>query len=226
MTALGDHESGIYRAVFKSDGEEVRATVVRGVWNEDPRLVLTIEKREGGALGGFVSLFEGGISKEDMCAALATLKNLEEDLAGEKGPKEIVFDESDDGAPRTISEWMKDVHRTSCEKGWWAIPEHFDAEKVPSIAALARLLFAEKMMLVVTEAGEAVDEYRTIPKGVPLSAVRYEGDKPVSLDSEMADVAIRLFDLAEAAGIDLEGAMRRKRAYNRTRPYRHGGKVI
>jgi hypothetical protein len=35
---------------------------------------------------------------------------------------------------------------------------------------------------------------------------------------------IRILDLCGALGIDLEEAMRMKHEYNKTRPYRHGGK--
>lgn len=49
--------------------------------------------------------------------------------------------------------------------------------------------------------------------------------KPVGFPIELADLLIRVFDTAEAYGIDLEEALQIKAAYNRTRPHRHGGKL-
>ena len=43
---------------------------------------------------------------------------------------------------------------------------------------------------------------------------------------ELADCVIRIADMAELLGIDLEGCIRVKMEYNKTRPHRHGGKAI
>lgn len=50
--------------------------------------------------------------------------------------------------------------------------------------------------------------------------------KPVGIPSEMADIIIRVLDICGFYGIDIEQAVRVKMAYNDTRPYRHGGKVL
>lgn len=49
--------------------------------------------------------------------------------------------------------------------------------------------------------------------------------KPLGFGIELADILIRVFDTAEAYGIDLQQALEIKAAYNRGRPYRHGGKL-
>ena len=43
---------------------------------------------------------------------------------------------------------------------------------------------------------------------------------------EVADAFIRILDLAGAHKIDLEHIIELKHEYNKTRPHRHGGKVI
>lgn len=49
--------------------------------------------------------------------------------------------------------------------------------------------------------------------------------KPKGFDIELADALIRIFDLAGAKGIDLEGALRTKMRYNEGRPPMHGRRV-
>ncbi len=102
-----------------------------------------------------------------------------------------------------ISEIQEKVHRTAVEHGWWE-------ESRP---------VGEVLMLMVTELAEAMEAYR---EGNP------ESDKIPGyskLEEELADVVIRLLDFAGGAGLDIEGAVTAKMAYNETRPYRHGGKL-
>lgn len=65
-----------------------------------------------------------------------------------------------------------------------------------------------KLFLIGTELAEAGED------------IRKKND--AHFPEELADVAIRLFDLASSLGIDLEQAIRTKEAYNRTRPMKHG----
>lgn len=50
--------------------------------------------------------------------------------------------------------------------------------------------------------------------------------KPCGIPSEVADVLIRLLDYCGSRGIDIQKAYEVKTAYNRTRPWRHGGKKL
>lgn len=50
--------------------------------------------------------------------------------------------------------------------------------------------------------------------------------KPEGVPSELADVLIRLLDMCGIYGINLMAEYERKIAYNRTRPYRHGGRAL
>lgn len=43
---------------------------------------------------------------------------------------------------------------------------------------------------------------------------------------KLADVFIRLLDMVDVYDFDLEAEYERKMAYNRTRPYRHGGRTL
>ena len=78
-----------------------------------------------------------------------------------------------------------------------------------------------KLMLIVCEAAEAMEDFRK--KGADPSKMTYsEKLKPEGFPSELADILIRVGDLAGILGIDLEAAVVEKMAYNRTREYMHG----
>lgn len=50
--------------------------------------------------------------------------------------------------------------------------------------------------------------------------------KPCGFPSELADIVIRVGDLAARMGVDLEHAIVEKMKYNRTRGHLHGGKKV
>lgn len=131
-----------------------------------------------------------------------------------------------------IAEWQGKVYALAKEKGWWDGIEQHDISVIP-----------EKIALIHSEASEALEAYRApvaIIAGTPIMANVYadpDGEtfisptdgtgrlrKPIGIDSEMADIVIRVMDLCAHLGIDLERAIREKHAYNETRPRRHGGK--
>jgi NTP pyrophosphatase (non-canonical NTP hydrolase) len=106
-----------------------------------------------------------------------------------------------------------DCYEISKSKGW-----HETGKTIP-----------EFLCLIHSEVSEALEDYRE--HGAEDWDVRYEEDKqgnpkPEGFGIELADVLIRVFDLAEAVNIDMELMLRIKMAYNKTRPYRHGGKYL
>ncbi|HWO94068.1 MAG TPA: hypothetical protein VNL92_04830 [Dehalococcoidia bacterium] len=105
-----------------------------------------------------------------------------------------------------LAAFQRDVHETARGRGWW------DEERSP----------LEAIALIHAELSEAVEEYRASHGSI--SATRIENGKEEGFGVEMADAIIRILDLAEHLGIDLESILLRKAAYNKTRPYRHGGK--
>lgn len=74
---------------------------------------------------------------------------------------------------------------------------------------------AERLMLIVSECSEALEELRR-PGKLDMCAFQ----------SELADIIIRTPDLAQDQGIDIEAAVVEKHNINRLRPLRHGGKKL
>jgi NTP pyrophosphatase (non-canonical NTP hydrolase) len=115
----------------------------------------------------------------------------------------------------TIKELIEEAHRTAVEKGWWDLP-------VDNGRVVQDRNFGELIALAHSELSEALEEYR---HGRDMDEIySIDGHKPEGIAVELADLFIRIADTCGRYGIPLELALEKKMAFNRTRPYRHGGK--
>lgn len=97
----------------------------------------------------------------------------------------------------TINELAKECYQISVNHGFWRGRDVNDI-----LSSLA------EMALIHSEVSEAVE------------ALRNKDDE--NFVEELVDICIRVFDSAEARGIDLEDAILKKMAINRCRTFMHG----
>ena len=126
-----------------------------------------------------------------------------------------------------LNELAKEIHANAVAHGWW------DEKRS----------FGDIVALCHSELSEALEEYRNER---PLAYVYQDrGDdssdpvemvtnpdvwqlkrKPEGIAVEMIDCIIRILDWCGKEGVDVDKLLAAKHQYNRTRPYRHGGKAL
>lgn len=129
-----------------------------------------------------------------------------------------------------LNKLRDEVHQNAVAHGWW--------EKEREFGTLT--------MLMVTELAEAMEEWRNGHKptetyyscGKDYDCGLYEpgGEnnecygcpkhKPEGIPVELADCIIRILDYCGKYRIDIEEAIKIKHEYNKSRPYKHGGKQV
>lgn len=118
--------------------------------------------------------------------------------------------------------------RISQEHGFWTPTE--EQEKMISALTEAGFLkesiekvfqrnFGEAVALITSEASEALEAYRKDPD---KPAEHLDPKEFTHVEEELADIVIRVFDLAYGMNLSLASAIVAKMEFNETRPFKHG----
>ena len=99
------------------------------------------------------------------------------------------------GKPDNIASIAKEIHENAKDHGWWD-----KQREIP-----------ELLCLVHSETSEALEAYRNHDKE--------------NFAEELADIVIRVFDMAEGLEVDIQAEILKKHEINKKRPFRHGGKA-
>lgn len=109
------------------------------------------------------------------------------------------------------SDLQEICHTASVNAGWWG---NDGADLRPQLVERTRLgiaLTAEKLCLIHSEVSEAMEGLRKDLQDDKLPHRKM-------MEVELADAAIRIFDLAGAMGFNLGAAIAEKMAFNANRP--------
>lgn len=118
----------------------------------------------------------------------------------------------------TINEFCKAAYENAVQKGFYENP--------PSVAERLCLIHSE-----VSEACECDRKGQYCEADIKLGFLvnddtlfqsDYRSHIKESFEAELADIVIRVFDLAASRGIDLESHIKLKMRYNSLRPHKHG----
>lgn len=118
----------------------------------------------------------------------------------------------------TIEALVKRAHENSAKKGFW---NEFTNAEVKGDTTALRALVNEKLLLVVSEITEAMEELRS--GHTPQEVYDGESGKPEGFGVELADALIRIFDLAGGLELPIADIVAQKMGYNsENRGHLHG----
>lgn len=109
---------------------------------------------------------------------------------------------------KTLNEIADAVHFLAWNKGWHSTDESEDG-------------FIERAC------NNLHDEISELHDAWRKNKLHTQCDKDIELtciEEEFADIIIRALDNCRRLGVDIQNAIEKKHAYNKTRPWRHGGK--
>ena len=140
-----------------------------------------------------------------------------------------------------LNEIMYECYAVAKEKGFWEeddmlmnesnyLATQFVVSDDVAKNYLAQTILSKKIMLVVSELGEAIEALRKGKRSAPLNIVNandlqvFEKSVKDTFEDEIADAVIRLLDICGKMDIPIVEHIHYKLKYNKSRPKMHGKK--
>ena len=120
-----------------------------------------------------------------------------------------------------IKETPQAIHAINKEKGFWDKPRNTGELLMLVNSELCEGLEADRNGRHCREWDKKLYLRLLEENEMPMQFI-FENQIKDTFQDEIADAVIRLFDLAEGLGIDLEFHIKHKMAYNKTREHLHG----
>ncbi|AYQ99271.1 nucleotide pyrophosphohydrolase [Brevibacterium phage Cantare] len=118
----------------------------------------------------------------------------------------------------TIEALVERAHTNSAKKGFW---NEFTKAEIKGDETALRALINEKLLLVVSEITEAMEELRS--GHTPQEIYKGDAGKPEGFGVEIADALIRMFDLVGGLDLPIGDIISQKMGYNsESRGHMHG----
>jgi NTP pyrophosphatase (non-canonical NTP hydrolase) len=130
-----------------------------------------------------------------------------------------------------INKYVEMIHKNAVEKEFWADDMKL-IEAMGDTKEIKNLIISNKLMLMVSELGEALEALRhnrlVTHYPEPMTETTLESKESFqkyykdTFEDEIADVIIRAFDLCGYLNIPIEWHIFNKHWYNTARPPKHG----
>lgn len=134
---------------------------------------------------------------------------------------------------KTLNEWAAEIHQNAVDHGWWDEERSFGDIVALCHSELSEALEAyrnkeENLWYACTLEGvDPTDECYDLEENCPFrDGSPCRKIKPEGVAVEMIDCMIRILDWCGREGVDVDALLQAKHKYNKTRPYRHGGKTL
>ncbi|MDR0476212.1 MAG: hypothetical protein LBH43_21420 [Treponema sp.] len=115
----------------------------------------------------------------------------------------------------TLNELRDEVYEYAKKQGFHETPTNLGESLMLVVSELSEALEADRNGKRFAKTGVSADEIKLISGG-------FEKFARGTVEEEITDAIIRLFDIAGTLGMDLDRWVQSKMEYNKTRPYKHG----